>query len=173
MSIDTILDHLLAVGRLVELPSLFTGDETARMIVVSPDILAAVSPPFPETEQGQRRQEFRHWLDAFSEGGEISVAQNPRQKPPEAMLARVEPVGEEFWSIRVTDPDSTPGIRAFGAFLGKDKFVALTWEYREQIGADFDDEVTSVREMWCDLFGEEPPFFGDTLDEYLTNYIAV
>ncbi len=118
-----------------------------------------------------RREELRVWLDAFSEGGEISVAEDPHKKPPDAMLARVDPVADEFWSIRITEPEDTSGIRALGAFAAKDTFVALTWDYREHIGEDFNDAVADAREAWRDLFGDEPPFSGENLDEYLSNYI--
>jgi hypothetical protein len=167
----TILGKLLE-KKLFELESLFTGDETARTMIVSPDIFAAVMPPFPDTQQGERLGEFRAWLDSFLEGAEISVAEDPFEKPPEAMLARVDPVEREFWSIRVTEPERTPGIRAFGAFAEKDTFIALTWNCRESIRI-FDDEVDLVASAWGDLFGSEPPFKGGSLDEYLTNYRPV
>jgi hypothetical protein len=172
MSICTILAALVSQGRLTNLPSLFTGAETVRTLFVSPEVLAAVSPPFLDDERGRRLGEFRAWLDGFLEGGEISVAQDPNRKPSDAMLARVAPVENEFWSIRVTEPEDTSGIRALGAFAGKDKFICLTWDYREGI-AIFDDEVQMVRALWRDLFGSETPFKGESLDEYLTNYRAV
>jgi hypothetical protein len=139
---------------------------------VSRDVLVAVSPPFSDTEQGQRLGEFRAWLDSFVEGGEISVAENPNEKPAHAMLARVAPVEDEFWSIRVTEPEDTAGIRALGAFAGKDKFVCLIWDYREGIPV-FDEEVEAVRVAWRYLFGLQRPFRGESLDEYLTNYRAL
>ena len=107
------------------------------------------------------------------EGAEISVAEDPHDKPPDVMLARVDPIEAEFWSIRVTEPEETPGIRAFGAFTQKDTLVALTWEYRELIGDAFDDEVDSVRDAWTVLFVSEEPFGGASLDECLTNYRVV
>jgi hypothetical protein len=88
------------------------------------------------------------------------------------MLARVAPVEDEFWSIRVTEPEDTAGIRALGGFIGKDEFISLTWDYREGIPV-FDDEVDIVRNEWRDLFGSKGPFSGVNLDEYLTNYRAV
>ena len=88
------------------------------------------------------------------------------------MLARVHPVEAEFWSIRVTEPEDTPGIRALGAFGGKDAFVAIDWEYREGM-TDFDSHVESAIEDWKGIFEAEPPFEGDSLDEYLSNYRAV
>ena len=172
MSIEAILEKLLNDKKLFELRSLFTGDDTARTMIVSPDILAAVTPPFPDTEEGRRLGEFRAWLDSFLEGCEISVAEDPFHKPPDAMLARTTPVEDEFWSIRVTEPEDTAGIRALGGFVGRDEFVSLTWDYREGIPV-FDDEVGAVRDAWYNLFGSEGPFSGDSLDEYLTNYRTV
>jgi hypothetical protein len=172
MSIGVALNALLGAGKLVIVPSLFTGYETARTMIVSPDILAEVTPPFPDTEDGRRLGEVRAWLDNFSEDGEISVAENPFEKPPNAMLARVDPPGDEFWSIRVTDPEDTPGIRGFGGFSEQDWFVAVTWEYRENI-EDFNAAVLDAMAAWQDFFGTESPLKGDSLDEYLTNYRAV
>jgi hypothetical protein len=167
MSIDRILAELVAQGRLISLPSLFTGTDTARLLYVAPAVFAAVSPPFADNETGRRLAEFRASLDGFLEGGEISVAEDPRRKPPDAMLARVAPVEEEF-GLRVTEPEETSGIRALGAFVAKDKFVCLTWEYREGI-LIFDDEVEWVQAAWRDLFGSRRPVKGESLDDYLTN----
>jgi hypothetical protein len=124
MSTTPTLQRLLDEERLFELPSLFTGLETARTVIVTPDILEVVTPPFPLDERGPRLNEFRNVLDAFSEGGEFSVAEDPANKPHDAMMSRVEPVKAEFFSIRVTDPEETPGIRSLGAFVDRDTFVA-------------------------------------------------
>lgn len=171
MSICTILVALLG-SELFELKSLFTGKDTARTMIVSADILAVVTPPFSDTEHGRQLGEFRAWLDGFLEGCEISVAEDPHQKPPDAMLARVDPVKDEFWSVRVTEPRDTAGIRSLGGFASQDKFICLIWDYREGIPV-FDDEVDAVRDAWRDLFGSQGPFSGADLDEYLTNYRAV
>jgi len=172
MSIRAKLRTLLSRNRLFELESLFTGNDTARTMIVSADILAVVTPPFSDTEHGRRLGEFRAWLDNFSEGGEISVAEDPDQKPPDAMLARVAPVDDELWSVRVTEPEDTAGIRSLGGFAAKDKFICLIWDFREGIPV-FDDEVDAAHDAWCDLFGSQGPMSGANLDEYLTNYRAV
>jgi len=173
MSIGPILRRLLDEERLFELPSLFTGYETARTMIVSPDILRAVSLPFPaDRKRAERLGEFRRWLDSFSEGGQITVAEDPREKPPLAMMARVEPVAAGFFSIRVTDPEYTPGIRSLGGFSKKDEFIALTWDLRENIEL-FDDEVAIVQTAWTGLFGNETPYSGEHLDDYLSNAVPV
>jgi hypothetical protein len=84
------------------------------------------------------------------------------------MLARVHPVKNEFWSIRVTLPETTPGIRLLGAFSDTDEFVALTWEKRETINNQFDQEVERVTQVWKDFFGIVPPHQGNNINDYLT-----
>ena len=64
------------------------------------------------------------------------------------------------------------GIRCFGCFAEKDLFIALTWNYRENI-TDFGVEVERCREAWDTLFSPLQPFKGANLDEYLSNYMAV
>jgi len=157
--------------RLFELKPIFSeDDETPRTMYVSADILAAVTPPFADTIEGERLGKFRAWLDDFVDGARLSVSEDPRGKPPDTMLARVEEVEREFWSIRVTEPADTAGIRSFGAFWALNEFVAVTWGLREDIGWEFDDAVTEAQERWKDFFGEVEPHSGDDLDEYLTNY---
>lgn len=171
MTLSTSLVSLLRQRRLFERPSNYTGLETVRRLYVVPEILAITAEPFGETLRDQRLAEFAQMLDAFGEGGRISVAADPRRKPPDAMLARVDPVRAEFWCMRVTEPEQTPGIRGLGAFVEKDAFVVLTWHFREQMS--FDDDVTEVRQVWRDLFGDNSPHRGPAIDEYLSNYWAV
>jgi len=168
-----ILESLLDEDRpeLFELKPIFSqDDETPRTMYVSADILAVVTPPFDDTLEGERLGKFRAWLDDFVDGARLSVSEEPRGKPPDTMLARVEEVEQEFWSIRVTEPADTSGIRSFGAFWKLDEFVAVTWAMREDIGREFDEAVHDARERWKDLFGAVTPHSGDDLDAYLTNY---
>lgn len=174
MSRHHILQRLVKEGLLLELPSPFLGYETARTMYVTPDIFRAVSKPFPsDPELAERLYEFRQWLDGFTEGGLLTVAEDPDNKPPDVMMARVKPVKWEFFSIRVTLPETTPGIRSLGGFFEKDEFIALTWDLRENIDHFFDDEVVIVEAAWRNLFGSETPHKGDHLNEYLSNADSV
>lgn len=172
-----ILDTCLGVGFLFDLKPLpFPGDETVvleaddmpRRMYVSPDIAAVVEPPFADTLEGRRLGEFRALLDAFMLGAEISVSEDPYDKPPHTQLARVCPVDAEFWSFRVTEPEETSGIRALGAFHATDEFIALRWGFREQIGHRFNEEVVETREDWQDIFDDIPPHKGVRLNEYIS-----
>ena len=102
----------------------------------------------------------------------MTLPTDDEDPPPEAMLARVHPVQADFWSIRVTEPSETPGIRSLGAFGAFDEFVALTWELREEMG-DFDAHVDEARAIWRDLFGSERPYQGDNVDAYLSQCRSV
>lgn len=90
------------------------------------------------------------------------------------MLARVHPVSDEIWDMRSTDPN--PGIRGLGAFGGKDFFIVLVWDYRENFDEDPDHweaEIERCKAKWNELFGSIPRFKGASLDEYISNYLAV
>jgi hypothetical protein len=171
MSIRPTLRRLLAAKELFVLPSLLTGEETVRTMFVSTEIMHDVTPPFAANRDGRRLAEFREYLDAFSEGAQLSVAEDPEAKPSDAMLARIHPVRENFWDIRSISPK--PGIRAFGGFVGKDEFVCLTWNYRENLDGRWDDEVNRCKAEWKSLFGNEDPLSRNMLDEYLSNFLAV
>jgi hypothetical protein len=138
---------------------------------VSGEIWHDVTPPFAENLSGMRLAEFREYLDAFTEGAELSVSENPHAKPSDAMLARVDPVADQFWDLRSVSPN--PGIRSLGGFTDKDEFVALTWNYRENLDGQWSEEIDRCRAAWRGLFGTESPLCGRSLDDYLSNYYAV
>ncbi|MBY0532747.1 MAG: hypothetical protein K2P86_12335 [Xanthobacteraceae bacterium] len=142
-------------------------NEMPRTMFVTTNVLADVE-RFDETLQGERLAKLRAWLDGFIEGDIISVSEDPDDKQADTMLCRVHDVKDEFWSIRVTEPSRTPGIRSIGAFTDRDEFLSINWNFRE--GMDFDEEVADAQQIWKDFFGEEMPHFGDCLDEYLTNF---
>jgi hypothetical protein len=156
--------------RLVRLPAIVREPPPNRTLWASEEVFYEVQPPFGENYSEQRRAYFRDALDAFTNHYRINVAENPFNKASDAMLARVDPVRAEFWDIRAIDPPQ--GIRCFGAFADHNVFVALTWDYRENI-TDFGDAVAACVSLWSDLFGPISPHSGDSLDAYLSNYKSV
>jgi hypothetical protein len=89
------------------------------------------------------------------------------------MLARVAPVSVEIWDIRVIAPN--PGIRALGGFSKLDTFVALTWDYRENLDGRglWNEEIDRCQKAWRDLFGATKPLKGKSLHDYLTNFYPI
>lgn len=173
MSISSILQSNLRSGRLIKLTSPWGDSEAPRSVYVPANIARDLNFVPDDSEESCRIAELVGWLEAFMEHCELTVSENPDLKPPDVMMARVHPIEGEFWSIRVTVPEEYPGIRAIGAFVCKDEFVILAWDYRESIGDAFDEEVAVAMAEWTNIFGQIGPFKGDKLDEYLTNYIAV
>lgn len=171
MSIKAAVDQLVQAGRLIHRPSsLFKI--SARDMFITPEIDALAQMPFADTGLGERHAALASYLDAFSELNEITVSEKPHQKPWDVMLARVEPPELDFWSMRIIDPEDTPGMRVLGGFCCLDGFVGLSWDYRENIG-NFDDEVQAVRDVWRDYFGDARPHSGEKLDDYLTCHYKV
>ena len=147
------------------------GEETPRTVFVSEEVAEIVIPPSAKTWEGRRHARLRALLDGFTEGDFITIAEDPHDKAASAILARVDPVGEEVWDFRCLDPN--PGIRVFGCFAETDTFVALTWDYRENI-EDWAAEVVRCRTAWTTLFCGLPSFKGKILNEYISyNFRAV
>lgn len=155
------------------LPTLMQGEPPIRELIVSKEVKDCVEPPWAENWTGQRHSEFRGVLDAFTRGDWLAIAEKPFDKPSNTDLARVHPIADEIWDIRCMDPNAR--IRCFGAFGGKNLFIALTWQYRESLlpPGEWEEEINRCKEEWRRLFNPIHRFKGAALDEYLTNYIAV
>lgn len=151
------------------LSPLMPGDHTIRTLIVSKEVRDAVAPPWPKYHDGCKMADFRANLDAFTRGDWLHVSETPDYKPFYADMARVDPVADEIWDFRCVNP--TAHIRCFGCFGGKDLFVALTWEYRDDL--EWDDEIERCKKVWTNLFDPIPRYQGDTLDDYISNYYAL
>lgn len=143
------------------------GTTVMRDLVVSAQVKLGITLPFPANRTRARHAEFLNTLDNFAGGSTFTVSESPTSKPRNTMMARTSPVEKQVWNFRCFDADQ--GIRCFGLFGGKDFFIALTWDYRENI-QDFDEAVTECSNEWTRLFGGIPLFKGSKLNEYLTNY---
>jgi hypothetical protein len=146
------------------------GDGTPRTLFLSEEVRSAVFEPFPAGHE-VLHSEFRAELDAFLEHSFITIGNDPKTKAAHARMARVRPVEDEFFDFRITAPQ--PQIRAFGGFAALNTFVLVTWNYRDAIDKDFDNEVARCKRAWQSLFGSITPFRGRTLDEYITNFDPV
>ncbi|MCR6734372.1 MAG: hypothetical protein NVV83_09925 [Afipia sp.] len=162
--------ELVRRGELFCLESALFGEETPRSIFVSLEVKDALSQPFPKGQE-VLHSEFRQTLDAFLEHGEMTIGNDPRVKASDALMARVDPLEDEFFDFRITSP--RPQIRAFGGFAELNVFVLITWNYRDAIKRDFDGEVARCKREWQRLFGSTMPFKGRKLDDYLTNFLSV
>ena len=71
-------------------------EDQSRKLYLSADVSAAVAKPLEDTQEGERLARFRAWLDGFVEGMELTVAEDPHEKPAWAMLACVCPIEASF-----------------------------------------------------------------------------
>jgi hypothetical protein len=163
---DEINKH---IGRqLFHLPPLVSSDPLIRELFVSQEVLEIAAEPFADHRDGFRHAQFRGYLDAFTGGEEIGASEKPFHKRSDTFLARVHPPQLDVWDIRAIEP--RPGIRCFGCFGGRDLFIALTFEYRENFAENEDDfaaEARRCREYWDTLFSSVP--VRGNINDLLTN----
>lgn len=159
--------------RLFFLPPLIPSVGVGREMFVSEEIHAVAHPPWPTTKVGRRHAQMRGYLDAFTEGRRITVADDPYRKPKSTNLARIDPVAHEVFDFRCIAPK--PGIRILGCFAAFNLFIALTWNGRENLSDDraWRDEIERCKAAWRRLFPTYPPFRGDNLNAYLSNFQPV
>lgn len=158
---------LLHAGKELFFYEAMPGTSVVRDIIISAEVKLGITPPFPANRTKARHAEFLNTVDNFAGGSIFTVSENPTSKPWNTMMARTSPVAKQVWDFRCFDADQ--GIRCFGFFGGKDFFIALTWNYRENI-QDFNQAVEECSNEWTRLFQGIPLFEGHKLDEYLTNY---
>jgi hypothetical protein len=168
MSIRDEINAHLGIKRLFCLPPQFAS-AAVRTMIVAPDLYQNVQPPsWPNNKTGQRLGRLRADLDSFTVNDFIAIALFPRKKPQNTYLARIEPVVNEVWDIRSTDPK--PGIRVLGRFSEQDTFIALIWDFHENlIGADWGKLGERCLQEWDNLFPNSPPFRGKQANDYLSS----
>lgn len=160
--------------RLFFLPPLIGSTPVVRELFVSEEINAVVHPPFSNSEIGRRLSQMRAYLDTqWTAGLRVTVADHPYKKPKATFMARVDPVGDEVFDIRCIDPK--PGIRVLGCFGGRNLFVALTFNFHENLqdSRDWRNEIERCKTLWRSLFHTYPPHSGPNLNDYLTNFQPV
>jgi hypothetical protein len=157
--------------RLFFLPPLIPGAQIVRELFVSDEINRVAHPPWAAIDPGPRFARMRGFLDRWTEGGRISVADDPYRKPRSTFMARIDPGPDEVFDIRCIAPN--PGIRVFGCFADRDLFVALTKAKREDLttSKDWRDEREACKAAWRRLFPTYQPFSGANLNEYISTNI--
>lgn len=169
MSIRDEINNRITEGRLFHLLPYIPGSEVRRTLLASLEVYEMAQPPWPENWEGERHSQARGYLDLFTEGRLISIAEDPYDKEVNTYLARVDPLEDEVWDIRCIDP--VPGLRVFGRFAETDVFIALSFNYRENLFDDRDwrDEIEFAKAEWRKLFPSYEPHRGATLYDYVSS----
>ena len=168
MSIQAAIAKHVAEMRLVHLRPAISGEEMVRTMFVGQEIVPLLDPAkLPVSHEGYQLAHVRPRLDAFIAGRKLNIALQPRDKDISAHFARTDPVTDEVWDIRCTDP---PQIRVFGRFVDLDTYVALTWQYRGNLNTndDWTDELSRFKAEWRKLFPNEPLFAPGKVEKYVS-----
>lgn len=141
-------------------------------MVASEAVNRLVTGPWESPEEEVRSGRLWNDFDRFIEGRLISVSlDRPYSKPKTTYMARLDPPEDDVIEIRSRDPK--PGIRVFGRFADKDVYVALNWEYRENLGGPQDKEFDREREIckaeWRKLFNTNPSINGTQIHDYFAD----
>lgn len=175
MSLRDEIEAHIGERRLFRLPALLGASGPTRMMIVASDIYKNVQPTaWPHNRTGERLGRLRGTLDRFTNNDRVAIALQPKNKPPATFLARLTPVTNEVWDIRSTDP--RPGIRVLGRFSERDTFVALVWDFHENVigRADWTHFGERCLQCWNNLFATLPPHQGTSANDYLSsNFISV
>jgi hypothetical protein len=151
------------------LPPLFASTEAVRIMIVATDLFSELQPSaWPYNETGRRLGRLRADLDRFTANDRISIALFPQNKPKTAYMARIKPVSNEVWDIRSTDPN--PGTRVLGRFSEKDTFVALVWDFHENLkGTAWGRLGEKCLQEWTKLFPNYAPHQGSSASDYVSS----
>jgi hypothetical protein len=166
------IHRLVRARKLVSLPRLYLNDRRIRCMLLTQGVAQDVISPSGGMPDDERLAQFRGNLDAFAVGEAITIARHPFEKPSDADLAPIHPVSSHVWDFRILEPPN--GIRCLGFFAAKDVFIALSWDYREDVEpVDWSRLVEESKTIWDDLFSPIFPHFGDFPDAYISKPFTV
>lgn len=166
-----------AIARLEEIElfavtTSWEGEETPRYAYVSSEVAKFLWEPDENDKRLSKRS--KGLVDDFVEGGHITVGWRPHDKA-DCIMARVESPDPsyEIWDFRCIAPK--PGVRILGGFAEKDTFLCITWDYRENFEPESPGEesrwpakIEECINEWRRLLGNEKPFKGRSVNEYLS-----
>jgi hypothetical protein len=175
MSIQDEIKVLCGNGRLLKRARNAPRGPALRSLYMStlridgyPSIVDKLGDTSSSTQTRERWSQAAAYLDAFIERSSITIPPNSR-RAGYAFMSRLEPPPEELWDIRCFGPK--PGLRIFGRFADKDVFIALTWNYRENLASDVEYAKAGDRAVrqWGMLFASY--FVGNYPDDYITGAV--
>ena len=147
------------------------GEETPRFAYVSREVATFLwEPDVSEKRLAKRSSSL---IDDFVEGGYITIGWEPHGKGAKCIMARVDSPDPDYcvWDVRCLDPK--PGVRILGGFAGKDVFLGLTWDYRENFDDAWTQQIEHCIDEWKRLFGKCLPLKASNADEYLSQPFKV
>jgi hypothetical protein len=171
MSIQTIIRDRESERRIEQLPHVFLGTRTPRVIYLVKDVFDQIMGPWPDPSIATCMGILRADLDRFLENGRIIVG---HRRSRHAYMKRLDPGRDEVWEIRSRDPE--PELRVFGRFAETDVFIGTACLSRDYLGKDgsrqWRDEIVRCIADWRNLFPSLPPLSKRPLNEYISTNVV-
>lgn len=147
--------------------------EPVRRAYASDEVAAMVNRAFEDSDEAMRFGESRALLEHFASDKRVAIGWKPLDKDHTAELARIDPEGHpNQYVFDFRSYDDASGIRVFGCFAKKDWFVAIRWDFREDV--DWATAAQKCHDGWISIFGSPPPNLGRNSNDYLSgNYKLV
>lgn len=132
-----------------------------RYLLVTPEIDALLDGhiqfglfPAPATET---------LIGIFSAGQLVTVSRKFTERKPD-----VEQIvgADEVWALCPRRPP--PGWRLLGRWIGKDQFIAFRAWDKHRLFRKYSEAGQEVIEDWREIFGDQAPHTGATVDDYLS-----
>ena len=176
MSIQELIKDQVKCGNLIYYKPTLAIDPIWRHLFVSAVIYEAITLPATANEADDvndldaRLIQMRADFDRYVKGEVITVAHDPYKKSKKAYLARIDPIEKEIWDIRSIDPK--PAVRVLGAFSEKDTFIALEYEFRNNLkgpkSREWRDFILRSDTHWKKLFFGLLPHGGKSTNDYIS-----
>lgn len=164
MSIQSLINGHCGGGSLYYLRPYLASDRICRHIFITPDLKRFILGPWDNVDDEIRGNKLYGDLEVFIKGEIVQVSRLARRKPPNTYMSPTSPRTDEIFSIRSTNPK--PQIRVIGAFSEPDHFVALSYEFRDQI--NWDDEIEYCIGKWRSLLAPFPRHSGEFPNDYIS-----
>lgn len=146
-SIETILNESVQAGLIHPFVPVMDADEMVkRQLYITPKMKSYINGEHAQKSASEYYASVRASLGEFVKGEEVLDDQN--------YLKKLKPYHENIWEIKIT---FKPQARLFGAFVGLDRFVALSAALRKDCDdGGFDKHRELVKTRWAEIFGNKP-----------------
>jgi hypothetical protein len=179
MSIGVLGSAWKADGTLSCVQHEIESESRVRRVLACKEIQGRLSGPWGSGTEDERLQQIKAVIDLFI-AGQVMAVRIPPSTSAKAQLACLNPWRDCVWEFR-TRPVKKKGafrygVRVFGMFASKDLFVAMRVAYKEDLlltEREYRREVERCKRIWRMLFPSFNPRFGDSADDYLSNFFPV
>ena len=131
MSIRDAIIGCVESGTLVHLRPREADTPRLRTVLVSDELYEFLS--CEHDAENDRIAAIQLWagFDVFTSGDVFTFAEKPVKKDQASLVAPLLPLKDDVFQFRISD---NPKVRVAGGFSEPDTFVALTWNYRSELG---------------------------------------